>query len=51
MMECALQLVYSSKEAAGNKKAIAAHQEVDDAADAMKEALKVKLHSLTCRVW
>lgn len=38
--ECALQLVYASKESGGNGKAGDAHQEVDEAADATKQALK-----------
>ncbi|XP_068221988.1 talin-2 isoform X2 [Palaemon carinicauda] len=38
--ECALQLVYASKEAGGNPKAIHAHPDVDDAADTMKETLQ-----------
>lgn len=39
--ECALQLVYASKEAGGNPKATHAHPDVDDAADTMKETLQV----------
>ncbi|XP_068208058.1 talin-2-like [Palaemon carinicauda] len=38
--ECALQLVYASKESGGNGKATEAHQEVDEAANATKQALK-----------
>ena len=40
--ECALQLVYASKEAGGNPKATHAHPDVDDAADTMKETLQVR---------
>lgn len=40
--ECALQLVYASKEAGGNPKATHAHPDVDDAADTMKDTLQVR---------
>lgn len=39
--EYALQLVYVSKEAGGNPKAVHDHPDVDDAADTMKETLQV----------
>lgn len=40
--ECALQLVYASKEAGGNPKATHAHPDVEDAADTMKDTLQVR---------
>ncbi|XP_042206516.1 talin-2-like isoform X2 [Homarus americanus] len=44
--ECALQLVYASKEAGGNPKARHAHPDVDDAADTMKETLQELLSTV-----
>ncbi|KAK4327375.1 hypothetical protein Pmani_002156 [Petrolisthes manimaculis] len=44
--ECALQLVYASKEAGGNPKATHAHPDVDDAADTMKETLQEVLSTV-----
>lgn len=44
--EYALQLVYVSKEAGGNPKAIHDHPEVDDAADTMKETLQELLSTV-----
>lgn len=38
--ECALQLVYAAKEAGGNPKAIHVHTDLDESAEAMKEALR-----------
>ncbi|KAG0722917.1 Talin-2 [Chionoecetes opilio] len=44
--ECALQLVYASKEAGGNPKATHAHPDVDDAADTIKETLQELLSTV-----
>ncbi|XP_071545978.1 talin-2 isoform X1 [Panulirus ornatus] len=44
--ECALQLVYASKEAGGNPKATHAHPDVDDAADTMKDTLQELLSTV-----
>lgn len=44
--EYALQLVYVSKEAGGNPKAIHDHPDVDDAADTMKETLQELLSTV-----
>lgn len=38
--ECALQLVYAAKEAGGNPKAVHVHADLDESAEAMKEALR-----------
>lgn len=44
--ECALQLIYASKEAGGNPKATHIHCEIDESADGMKDALQDLLHTL-----
>lgn len=44
--ECALQLVYASKEAGGNPKATHAHPDVEDAADTMKDTLQELLSTV-----
>ena len=38
--ECAIQLVYAAKEAGGNPKATHVHTDLDESAEAMKEALR-----------
>ncbi|XP_054725014.1 talin-1-like isoform X2 [Uloborus diversus] len=44
--ECALQLIYASKEAGGNPKATHLYCEIDDSADGMKDALQDLLQTL-----
>ncbi|MCL4118749.1 UNVERIFIED_CONTAM: hypothetical protein GTU68_045364, partial [Idotea baltica] len=39
VLECALQLMYASKESGGNSKAIHAHPEIEDSAETMKETI------------
>jgi len=40
MIECALQLVYAAKEAGGNPKAVNIHRDVDESAEATRDALQ-----------
>ena len=44
--ECALQLVYASKEGGGNPKAGHTHGAIDEAADSMKEMLQELIQTL-----
>ncbi|XP_042904301.1 talin-2 isoform X1 [Parasteatoda tepidariorum] len=46
--ECALQLIYASKEAGGNPKASHIHCELDESADGMKEALHDLMRTVEC---
>uniref|UniRef100_T1J0N6 FERM domain-containing protein n=1 Tax=Strigamia maritima TaxID=126957 RepID=T1J0N6_STRMM len=44
--ECALQLIYAAKEGGGNPKAIHVRNDIDDAADAMRDSLQDLLQTL-----